>query len=629
MEPLDEIDVQSKLIPRSPQPVTSGVKTHFRTPPDLEVSQTPISRVLLIGQCLLDHWASVLQNVEKTVTFERILFQNAAELPKEPSLPIQNYDCQVIAVPLRGVIPESHYFGLSYLDKPGAIQLLSDAKSRLDFMLKNMMRWNIERGLLSFVTNFLVPQQNPDGRLLSRYDPRSLIVLIEQLNVHLANAVNSYRNAYMVDIDQIASSLGKRYLQDDSITAINHGGTLGDFGYAEDQKRLEPPPISITKLYEANIGAFIIAIWREARAMLRTSRQIDAIKMVIVDLDDTLWRGVLAEQEAIPPDAVEGWPLGVIEALAFLRRRGIILAVVSKNEEVNVQRIFDSLLKHRFPLKNFALRRINWRPKVANIEELIHDANILPGNVLFVDDNPVERAAVLAKFPGMRVAGADPYSLRRLLLWSAELQVAQITDESADRGTMVQAQGERESARKSLSRTEFLDTLNVKVRMIEIPAIESPHFQRALELLNKTNQFNTTGRRWRQEEIHDELKSALVLVGFFVEDRFTSYGLVGVLLVRANKILQFVMSCRVFGLDVEQAVLQVVVNDLKIAGYQQVEAKLAKTEANFPCRNVYQESGFGGGEEVWILDTATFSPEIPKHIEIIGARENSVTVPIA
>src|ERR1700678_1305369 len=149
----------------------------------------------------------------------------------------------------------------------------------------------------------------------------------------------------------------------------------------------------------------------------------------------------IAAEDDIREDPVEGWPLGVIEALQFLKKRGVLLAIVSRNDEARIVQVWDSIMPGRLRLDDFAIRKINWRPKVENLEDIIREVNILPRGVVFIDDNPVERAGVKAALPEVRVLGAHPYLIRRILLWAPEMQVGVVTEESARRTEMVQAPG--------------------------------------------------------------------------------------------------------------------------------------------------------------------------------------------
>lgn len=182
----------------------------------------------------------------------------------------------------------------------------------------------------------------------------------------------------------------------------------------------------------------------------------------------------------------------------------------------------------------------------------------------------------------MRALGASPYALRRTLLWSAETQVPHITNESGRRTEMVQAQIVRETTRKRLSRAEFLDTLNVGVTLFGIRDVNDHRLQRTLKLINKSDQFNTTGNRWTRDECQTFFRRRGTFWAFEVEDRFTRYGVVGVAIIAADRIEQFVMSCRIIGLDVENAVIFA----LDDAAEGKLTAAYTATDTNFLCSDL-------------------------------------------
>jgi FkbH-like protein len=362
----------------------------------------------------------------------------------------------------------------------------------------------------------------------------------------------------------------------------------GDFDFEHDRRRLQPPRKPFSQTRDLKTEEFLDTVWVDILDRYQILARRDPVKIVIVDLDDTLWRGVLAE-DGIHPHGLEGWPLGVVEALQFLKKRGILLAIASKNEESLICEKWEEILQGRLRLEDFASIRINWNPKVQSIREILEEVNLLPGNALFIDDNPVERDAVRREFPEIRVLGEDIYGIREYLLTTPELDVPSITEESGRRTEMIQAQAVREESRRSMSREEFLKSLKLKVEHLVIRDTSSKEYERALELLNKTNQFNTTGRRWTSEEMQRFFSEGGAFHAFKVMDRFTAYGLVGLLLVQGNCIRQFVMSCRVVGLDVEQQMLREVIDRIDAP---EVTAEYVKTEKNHLCTELYPKYGF-------------------------------------
>jgi FkbH-like protein len=267
-----------------------------------------------------------------------------------------------------------------------------------------------------------------------------------------------------------------------------------------------------------------------------------------------------------------------------------------------------------FPLSNFAVKRINWSPKPDNIAELLAEVNLLPSSVLYIDDNPVEREAVKQAFPAMRSLGANPYLWRRVLLWAPETQVASVTAESAERSEMIKAQVQRETERNKLSRPEFLASLNVSVSLTVIDSSTDPRFQRAFELLNKSNQFNTTGRRWQPAEVEQYFAELGAFFAFSVVDRFTSYGLVGVLCVKQGQVDQFVMSCRVVGLDVELAAVSKLVALMRQSENTPITALSIETDTNQLSRSIWLNSGFLLAGDRYVLPTGVACLPTPSHI---------------
>jgi FkbH-like protein len=564
----------------------------FLAPNDLTLTPTKLRRVLLVGACVTNGWKWVAEESQTCAGCDHILFNNVAELPDEPPFPIGDYDLQITALPLRAVMPDGSYFRLNYGDIAAYEKLLQEAEARLRLLLDATMRWNRQHGVATFVANFFVPQQNAVGRLFPRYDLRNPVHFVERLNFRLAAELEHYNNAYLFDVDQISASMGRRYIQDDAICVASHNALMFDWDWSRDQNRLEKPSKPVSQLYKVKTGDFIRSAWQQVLADYRILKQEDSVKLVVTDLDDTLWRGVIGDAEAIAGDEMEGWPIGYAEALSYLKKRGIILAIVSKNEESVIRQIWPKLLRNRLSLDDFAFVRINWKTKAENISEILATANLLPKSVVFVDDNPVERESVKAALPGIRVLGNDPYRVKRVLLWSPETQVQSITDESARRTALMKAQALREEERQVMSREEFLISLSVQLRLKSVTSASDPHFPRVFELLNKTNQFNTTGRRWSQAELLQAMSNGSRLLAFFVEDKFTDYGLVGILLITGNHVDQYVMSCRVLGMEVEIAALALVLTDMQHGGAAVVTADLIETDANFPVRDLYKRSGF-------------------------------------
>lgn len=587
----------------------------LRVPDDLSVTPLVPRRVLIVGSCLSESYRNRMMALPQPCQSD--LYQLGRELPERPARPIAEYDFQLVQLALRFILPDGSFARLGQSDSGAHERLFAHAVNGLRSFLEGAMRWNREYSLLTFVFPFITPVQNMVGRLMPRFDLRNPVYFVEKLNEALAGELSAYRNAYYFDLNEILSYYGRRYVQEDSFMATNHGGFLSNYDFTHDQNRLEPPG-KATDFYDEQIHPQFLASWQELVGSYRTLRQIDLVKLVVIDLDDTLWRGVIAELDMDALPTTEGWPLGFWEALRVLKRRGVLLGILSKNEESQVRKVWDRVLRRNLALEDFAAVKINWRPKAENMAEILAQVNLLPCNVVYIDDDPAERAAIRAAFPDIRVMGGTPLTWRRILLWSPEIQVPAVTPESVHKTEMVRAQVAREEKRQALSREAFLATLKVRMSLFEVGGLDHPRFPRVLELINKTNQFNTTGRRWTREDWAAAFAAGTKCFAFEVADIYTDYGLVGVLIVTGHRISQFVMSCRIIGLEAEVAAVARIAAIARARGAHELWGDMVATDRNLPCRDLYSRCGFEPVDSGWrrCLDPAV---SIPAHIAVAAA----------
>ncbi|MDD4913600.1 MAG: HAD-IIIC family phosphatase [Methylococcales bacterium] len=503
------------------------------------------------------------------------------------------------------------------------------------------MKYNVRNGILSLVSNFIVPQQRIAPSLADDFIGLDIASIIEELNEYLAELVSKYKNAFIADVNGIAGSMGKRYFLDDTTYFYSHGAIFWPDWHEHERMphwtapnpgRIEEIP-PINSFYENRNEEFFDCVYRQLVVRYRTATQADQVKLVIFDLDNTLWRGQIAEHYRAGlgnwPYA-DGWPMGLWEAVHHLRWRGILTSICSKNDHEIVKQNWNNVFELGWlELDDFVCPKINWNPKAENIRDIMAEVGLTPKSVLFIDDNPVEREAVKSAFPAMRVIGSNPFLTRRILLWSAETRVLNLTDESKNRETMVKKQFLRNDAKAALPREEFLSGLGCKLRIKQLAKADQPEYTRCLELVNKTNQFNTTGERWRADEFAKFVNEGQGRVySFTVSDKFVNYGLVGVLITQDNSIRQFVMSCRVLGMEIEIAVIREITELLRSStdvGF--ITARLLETNENTPCRQVYVKSGFVGNSadsSVFVLPDLQ-EPVAADHVrteEILVSRHN-------
>lgn len=598
----------------------------FLFPRDLEVSQTSFNKVLFIGSCLSRDYVIKLRSINPDTIYDYILFNNSSDLPEKNLDEVTAYDFQYIQIPLRSVLTDAVVRIADNDKSKNPINWLELGKQNIDAMLDKALSYNSSGGLLTFVSNFIVPQGRVAPSLLEQDSDNDLIRVIRELNHYLSAKLRTYKNAYIADVDMIANSLGKKYFLDDTVSFYTHGALFytdwsgherTPYWTAPGPGRIEEIP-DLRLTYENKNDEFFDAVYQQMTALYRTVHQIDMVKLVVFDLDNTLWRGQLIEhyQPGVQWPYSDGWPLGLWETVHHLVRRGIVVTIASKNDEALVIKKWDDAVQPSFiKYSDFLDPKINWNSKSENIKSILEQLSLTPKSVVFVDDNPIERESVKAALPGMRVLGSDPFVVRRILLWSPETQVPMRSNESKHRADMLKSQIGRESQKAAMSRSDFLASLNSNITIWEISDSSHPSFTRAHELVNKTNQFNTNGNRWSFEECENFFLTSGKIFAFSVVDKYTSYGTVGVVFVRQNVIVQFVMSCRVLGMEVEVAALAKITELMRIEKFE-IHASIIETESNTPCRNLYSISGFTNTHDGNFILAQDKKISIPGHITV-------------
>jgi len=353
-----------------------------------------------------------------------------------------------------------------------------------------------------------------------------------------------------------------------------------------------------------------------------------ARKLLVIDLDDTLWGGIIGDV---------GWENIVLgghdhrgeafvdfqRALKSLRNRGILLAIASKNQEEIALQAFENRPEMVLKLEDFAGWRINWNDKAANIAALASELNLGLQSVVFIDDNPVERARVREALPEVLVPEwpDDKTSYASTLLQLDCFDLPQITDEDRSRGQLYLNEREREKGKAEYqSVEEWLHSLETVVTVEELNQSNVP---RVVQLLNKTNQMNLSTRRMTENELGAWLKQERrKLWAFRVRDKFSDSGLTGILSLEAGsngcRIVDFVLSCRVMGREVERVMVAVAIQYSRIFGVSELSAKYLETAKNKPCRDFWLKSGLTQGVENTFSWDFTRPYPLPSHIEVIG-----------
>lgn len=587
-------------------------------PKELEITASDMKKILFIGSCLSTAYVKSFKNLSPSIEFEHILFNNAADLPKKTTDEISEYSLQYIQIPLRSVLTDAIIGIYDNDNRDTPLDWVELGKRNISVMLEKALLYNELTGILTVVSGFIVPQGSITPSISDFGSSNDFRFIVEELNRFIIDFIKDRKNVYYADVDMIAGTIGKRYFLDDFVSFYSHGSV--HYPDWREYGRIEQVP-PFVETYENRVDEFFEAVFRQIEFIYRVAHQIDQVKLVIFDLDNTLWRGQLVEdfQPGLNWPHQHGWPIGIWETVQQLRWRGIVTAVSSKNDEDVVRAKWSDAVNLPFvKLDDFVQVKINWKPKAQNIAEILSSLSLTAKSAVFVDDNPVERESVKSALPGLRVTGSNPYLIRRTLLWAPETQIASRSDESLRREKMLKANLVRHEEKARMSHEDFLNSLGTKMEVYKLLDMENAKFSRVLELVNKTNQFNTTGKRWTVADFNAFWQQNGQVFAFSVSDRFTDYGLVGVAFLRECEIVQFVMSCRTLGMEVENAAISILVNSLRTDGGSAICGGIIETSVNMPCRDLFTKNGFNKAEDsegLFVLPEGTKSI-VPPHISV-------------
>lgn len=327
-----------------------------------------------------------------------------------------------------------------------------------------------------------------------------------------------------------------------------------------------------------------------------------AKKVLLLDLDNTLWGGLAGETEHTPVELSEDH-IGLAyknlqRVIAQMQRQGVVLAVVSKNNEADALEIIKNHPHMVLRESAFAARRINWQPKHENIKEIAAELNLGLDAMVFWDDSPGERQLVKELLPQVTVPDfpEKPEELAPAMaeIYREYFEKPVVTAEDLEKTAQYAANSARRQLEESTGSFEdYLKQLKIVLRRVE----PGRHAERLLQLLNKTNQFNLTTRRHTQGDLAELLQDREKRVYFYgVSDRFGDNGLVAAAVVGLNRgkpaVEEFVLSCRVMGRNIEYAILDEIEEELKLEGYDTLRGIYVPTPKNRPVARLYEQLGY-------------------------------------
>ncbi len=422
--------------------------------------------------------------------------------------------------------------------------------------------------------------------------------LVARMNVRLAERLSATSNLYILDTERWIRAAGARA----SAPKMWYAGKVPYGNPVFEQAALD-------------VGAAL-------DGLAGTSR-----RLIVLDLDNTLWGGVVGEGgwQALTlggHDHIGEAYVDFQRALRALRRRGVQLAVVSKNDENVALDAIDNHPEMVLRRQDFAGWRINWNDKAQNLAALVSELNLGLASVVFIDDGAIERARVRETFPEVLVPDwpSDPAVYRPTLESLRCFDVAAFSAEDRNRGEMYAAERERRAGFECVgSFDEWLKTLDIKV---EADGLSAANVKRVAQLFNKTNQMNLAVRRLSEPELQGWASDpSRRLWAVTVSDRFGPSGLTGIVSVQiageTARITDFLLSCRVMGRRVEETMLFLAESYARSRGATEIVAQFVPTPRNRPCLEFLERSGMERAGDNLFVRRLGSEPRLPDCVTLV------------
>ena len=500
-------------------------------------------------------------------------------------------DITFLIIDLRNFLGQ-YFYSAHHMSPDERKSLVKEKILELENLIKN---YNDNSNSKLIISNFNVPSYSPNG-ILENKSEFGFYEMIEEINNFLRNISKTNNSFYVFDFNQFVSKYGEQNIFD------HRQFHLGDIQIS----------LNFIPLLANDLMSFIKPITSCNR------------KCIVLDLDNTLWGGVVGE------DGFDGIELGhTPNGKAFLEfqkellslwNQGIILAINSKNNVDDAMKVIskhpDMILRE----KNFASIQINWDDKANNMKKIANEINIGLDSMVFFDDDKLNQERIRQEFPEILTVelSNEPSQYVFQLQNLNDFNVLHITSEDKKRGEMYFQQKERKNLEKTISNLDdFLKELNIHVKIKQSNEFLIP---RISQLTMKTNQFNLTTRRYQEEEIRSMSNDQKFSVGCAqVLDKFGDNGITGVYIIKKSDkfwlIDTFLLSCRILGRGVENAILSQILIDAKKNGIEEIRAEFIPSQKNKPSENFLSDYGFEKQDTFWVYKLNN-DIKSPNHLKV-------------
>jgi FkbH-like protein len=503
----------------------------------------------------------------------------------------------ILAVQTRDIAPDlwAGYAALSSEEQQGAV-------SRVVASYQSWVEAFRSRSEAHLIVHTLEGPVFPSQGLFDQQSAGGQVVAIQRVNEALGDITRAHRGVYLLDYDALVARYGRARW------------------YDECKWLTMRMPIAAEHLEHL------------ANEWLRFVHPLigKICKALVVDLDNTLWGGVIGE------DGMEGiqvgpeYPGAAYQALQRvildLYHRGIILAVCSKNNMADANEALENHPGMILRPHHFATLRINWNEKAQNLREIAAELNIGIDALALLDDSPVERERIRMELPEVTVIELpeDPVKYSQALRMTPVFERVVLSDEDRERGRYYAGQRQRDEMEKSATSLE--DFYRALRQEVEIASVTTGNLTRVAQLTQKTNQFSTTTRRYTEQQISALAASSdWSVYSIRVKDCFGDNGIVGVVIVHdtsdVSVIDTFLLSCRVIARTIETAILSFLVDRARAQNIRQLHGWFFPTKKNSPAKEFYREHQMRLLEErdgglLWGLELDERHIECPSWVQL-------------
>jgi len=364
--------------------------------------------------------------------------------------------------------------------------------------------------------------------------------------------------------------------------------------------------------------------------------KLDAIqnkrkKCLVLDLDNTLWGGILGEDGIENIKISDSYPglayLHFQQSILEAAKAGVILAICSKNNEEDVMEVFEKHPFQSIKLNNISAYRINWQDKATNIQEIANELNIGLDSIVFIDDNPVERERVKQMLPEVTVPDfpSSPFLMLTYFksIYQEYFQAYRLTSEDLNKTSQYTSNAERNIFKKAFTSTEdYLESLEMELNIYQATKFTIP---RLAQMTQKTNQFNLTTKRYTEDDINSIISDGGLVYCVSVKDKFGDNGISILTIIKIQDNIafldSFLLSCRILGRNIESAFLNYIINILKEKNVKTIKSEYIPSSKNKQTENFYEKMNFNidkiqeNGTKNYILELTNYR-DIEKYYQI-------------